>query len=104
MRRYFQRLERCRYGILNTLIRWVNSLGIPLNPSKRGYRGWLQSSIANPAILLKDKSLLRIVYEALEQAVEEGVGNLFRNVDTGFDPNDWNMVKNNAEGVAIFPI
>src|ERR1700741_839894 len=104
MRKYFVKIERCRYGVFNKLISYVNYLIPAYNPRRRGYHGWLQTSMADPTLLLHDKSLIKIVYEAVEQAVEEHVGNVFKQLDDGLDPNDWNDVKNNSEGVTLFPI
>lgn len=108
MRKYFERMEKCHYGIGNTFIRFVSRLlrraGISFNPRRRGYDGWLQISNASPALVLKDKSLVRIVLEALEQAIEERSGKFLRRLRRGFDPNDWDCVQNRAEGAAFFPI
>lgn len=108
MRRYFKRLENCRYGLGNTFNRYASQLlgkvGISFNPRRRGYQGWLQTSNANPTLLLRDKSLLRIVAEAFEQTIEEKTGMFFYRIRRGFDPNDWNCVQARAEGAAFFPL
>lgn len=108
MRKYFERMENCHYGIGNTFIKYASRLfhwvGLSFNPRRRGYKGWLQISNANPALVLKDKSLVKIILEALEQAIEERSGKFLRRLRRGFDPNDWDCVQNRAEGAAFFPI
>jgi choline dehydrogenase len=108
MRKYFERLERCRYGVGNTFNKYASRLlgkvGISYNPRRRGYNGWLQTSNANPTLLLRDKSLIKIIAEAFEQTIEERSGNFFYRLRRGFDPNDWSCVQNRAEGAAFFPI
>jgi choline dehydrogenase len=108
MRRYFEKLERCRYGLGNTInklaSRLLHKVGIAFNPRRRGYNGWLQTSNANPALLLKDKTLIKIILEAFEQSIQERSGSFLYRLRRGFDPNDWSCVQNRAEGAAFFPI
>ncbi|PSR56481.1 glucose-methanol-choline oxidoreductase [Adhaeribacter arboris] len=108
MRKYFERLENCRYGVGNTFhkyaARLLRRIGISFNPRRRGYNGWLQTSNANPTLVLKDKSLIRIILEAFEQTIEERSGKFLRRLKRGFDPNDWDCAQNRAEGAAFFPI
>jgi choline dehydrogenase len=68
MRRYFERLERCTYRR-----RWVATLLAPLGRlfavfdlRGHGFDGWLPTSIANPALLMEDRKLIKAVKSAAE--------------------------------------
>ncbi len=102
MRSYYQKLENFTYG--SKIFRFLKKLGWPGNPNRRGYKGWLQTSMVSPTLLLKDKVLITIVKEAIEQAWEEGVGHSLRRVFRAFDPNNWKVIQDRGEGVALTPI
>ena len=107
MRRYWERLERCRYGLnkLHDYIRSVLSLfNLPWNPGRRGFDGWLTTSTADPKLLLDDKKLLRITTEAIEQSFEEKIGNPLRRLFRGMDLNDWRVLQSKASGIALTPL
>ena len=68
MRRYFERLERCTYRR-----RWVATLLAPLGRlfavfdlRGHGFDGWLPTSIANPALVIEDRKLIKVVKSAAE--------------------------------------
>ena len=66
MRKYFQRLENCRH---RPGWRWLNKLGI--NPTRHGFRGWLDTELALPwRALKKDKALIDTVIESALEASE----------------------------------
>ena len=103
MRRYFQRLERCNYrGIqraLQCLLRW--------NPSRHGFKGWLETNVADPLLMLDDLALLEIITDSVEKAfAEEGqaLEGFKRSLKGLFDPNDWKLVKDNSTGVRATPL
>lgn len=115
MRRYYERLERCQYGVRNTLWSILRGffmlLCLPFNPGRRGFDGWLATSRVDASLLSRDKQLKRIVAEAVEQTVEETPGNafsrffrFFKRVSRGLDPNAWSTIRNREEGVAITPV
>ncbi len=103
MRRYYQRLENCRY-------RWPYRLLYRLtgwNPTKHGFNGWLSVEKALPPVVLTDRDLVEIVTTAAWRAFWE-LATLWERI-TWFlqsqgDPNDWRLVKKNAVGVHYAPI
>jgi choline dehydrogenase len=124
MRRYFERLERCEY------------LDAPwsrfLNCARHGFGGWLPTSIADPALLVRDWVLTRLVIAALQTCIDAEIwgiktrraqfcswlasffrpgvwgaslpGQLARWLENFFDPNDWGRVKRSLEGPALLPL
>ncbi len=103
MRRYFQRLENCRY-------RWPYRLLYRLtgwNPTKHGFSGWLSVEKAVPAAVLTDSDLIKIVTRAAWRCFWE-LASLWQRITWVFqsqgDPNDWRLVKKNAIGVHYAPI
>jgi choline dehydrogenase len=112
MRGYFERLDRCRYGPGSPFKRFIRKVTFGLfgNPSRHGYDGWLSSEMVDGKLVLRDKKLLRVIFEAGEQVIEERKGSLLRRLLIGlraltrsFDPNDWRRVKAHPEGLALFP-
>src|SRR2546427_8023840 len=57
MRRYFERLEGCRYRPIHRLIKWL----LGPNPSRHGFAGWLSTEEADPGLAIHDKKLLRVI-------------------------------------------
>jgi choline dehydrogenase len=124
MRRYFERLEHCEYVDAP----WSRFL----NCARHGYRGWLPTSIADPALLVRDWVLTRLVIDALQTCIEAEIwgiksrrrqfcgwlasffrpgvwgaslpGQLARWLENFFDPNDWGRVKTSLEGPALIPL
>jgi len=103
MRKYFQRLEDCRYRCIQRLL-WKLTR---LNPSRHGYRGWLASEEADPSLLFTDKSLYRLIRNAAIRnllASRHFFGRLWAFVRTFGDPNDWGAVKASADGLRQTPL
>jgi choline dehydrogenase-like flavoprotein len=102
MRTYFERLENCRYRWIH---RWLDKLGI--NPSRHGFRGWLNTEKAIPMISVDNVDLLRTILESSIEATES-VGDLTeeaRWVAEGMlDPNDWRTVQQNSFGIRYMPL
>jgi choline dehydrogenase len=107
MRRYYQRLEDCRYrGILRALyklIRW--------NPSRHGFGGWLRSEKADFKLLLDDRRLRWIVlWSAFLNFARSGgswIAHFARFLFflvTGGDLNSWWSVSKRSEGFRITPL
>lgn len=102
MRRYFELLENCRY---RWPYRWLAKLGF--NPTRHGWRGWLQTELAIPECALLDMSLVKMIVDSAWQA--------FRNAGSkrdhlrwllkgALDPNDWRLIKESAGGVRFTPL
>ena len=125
MRKYFQKLERC--GYLNRP--WFRRV----NFGRHGFGGWLPTTIADPALLLRDSQLLRLVVAAvqtcftsdvwyswgfrhrLKAAVEsfsdptglQRVGVMHRALSwlSGLlDPNSWLHLRAGSEGPIFVPL
>ena len=107
MRRYYERLEDCRYrGILRALYkltRW--------NPSRHGFGGWLRSEKADFKLLLDDRGLRWLVLvSALRNLIASGgsaAAHLVRFLfflATDGDLNSWWSVSKRSEGFRITPL
>ena len=103
MRRYFERLENCRY-------RWPYRLLYRLtgwNPTRHGFSGWLSIEKAIPKVVLTDWALVKIIKKAVWTAFFE-LASVWERLTWAFrgqgDPNDWRLVKKNAFGVHYAPI
>jgi len=103
MRGYFERLESCEYRPLDRAL----AEGTGFNPSRHGWKGWLQTEKAIPEAALGDKDLLHtLALSALKAFVEVGhpleeVGEL---IESQLDPNDWRVVQKNAAGLRYTPL
>jgi choline dehydrogenase len=113
MRRYYERLEECRYrGILHFLFRHLR-----WNPSQHGFGGWLASETAAIKLLLDDRGLLWLVRwsafknlfsfrsgAGLLRDLKQAFKQLAFSVITWFDPNSWWSVARRAEGFRMTPM
>jgi choline dehydrogenase len=102
MRRYFQRLEACRY---HPVWRAVSRLGV--NPTGHGWDGWLPGECALPPQVFKDRRLLATLTESAFAALH-GSSRLTRALRRLFqsrlDPNDWRLLRRNADGLSFTPL
>ena len=105
MRRYYQRLEECRYRrvprFFFRLLRW--------NPSRHGFGGWLASETPEIKLLLSDCGLLWLVrWSALKNLFSQGLKQAFKHLAfsliTWFDPNSWSSVLRRSEGFRMTPL
>ena len=102
MRKYFERLEHCGHRPLH---RWLARLGF--NPTRHGWRGWLSTEKAIPLALLKNDRLADTIATAtLEALAEEGqpLKRVRWFVESGLDPNDWRLVRDNSAGIRYLPL
>ncbi len=105
MRRYFELLENCHHRPLH---RWLAKFGI--NPTRHGWKGWLHTEKAIPVAAMGNRSLREaIVTSALESLLDEGrLGSLEQRawwaLEGGLDPNDWQLIKQNAVGTRYLPM
>ncbi len=103
MRRYFERLEDCRYRKLKRFLYQLCGY----NPSRHGFKGWLSAVEADPTLVLHDQTLWRMIKRsALESFVSFGNPweRLKAAVKTSLDPNDWRSVCQGAEGIRLIPL
>jgi choline dehydrogenase len=102
MRAYFERLENCHH---RPPYRWLSWLGI--NPTRHGWKGWLQSERAIPEAALGDLSLMRVILDSVSETLERVGRPLDRLgwlIEGQLDPNDWRLVRENAVGVRYLPL
>jgi choline dehydrogenase len=95
MRRYIERLERCEY---------VSHLDAA---SRHGFDGWLATNVADPALMVKDAFLRRLVEATLKESfmtLGRPVSRVLGRLAAGLDPNDWQLVRQSGEGVCVLPL
>lgn len=102
MRKYFERLEDCRY---RTFHRLVAKLG--LNRTRHGFNGWLSTEKAIPMLSIGNLDLIRMIAATAVEAVKE-TGDLPERVrwaaEGMLDPNDWCTVKHDTFGIRYLPL
>jgi choline dehydrogenase len=94
MRRYFKRMERCRYAA---------ALDVR-NVADHGFDGWLTTEKPDPLLLFKDSKLLRAVGRAVKESFRQGAGDLPGLFDYALDPNDLRVVRAAGEGPFVTPL
>ncbi|MGC2199526.1 MAG: GMC family oxidoreductase [Stellaceae bacterium] len=102
MRRYFERLEDCRYRPLERALAKAGP-----NPSRHGWDGWLQSEIAVPKAALRDFALVQVLLDSAHEAFDDigqPIARLLDLAEAKADPNDWRLVTENAVGVRYTPL
>lgn len=95
MRRYFERLERCEYTDPGD------------SASRHGFQGWLASNVADPYLLVRDRFLSTLVGAALKESfvtLGRPLTRMWMKLRSHFDPNDWRLVRQSAEGVCLTPL
>ena len=108
MRTYFERLEHCDYipgfeRLKQSVLGMLTGKGP--NPGKHGFSGWLHTQTANPAVILKDEELVKIVTVAALTSLANHLGCLRVDLETLADSNDWRAVTSeNREGVGLVPL
>ena len=103
MRRYFERLENCHYRpfwrFIQKIFRW--------NPTRHGFNGWLHTKTADPRLVTKDKDLVEIIIKSVKDTIshiDRPLERIKATVHALLDPNDWSLVKKNAQGVRFAPL
>lgn len=102
MRGYFERLENCHHRPIDRELALTG-----LNPSKHGWNGWLQTEKAIPEEALGDKSLVETLIESALHAFDDigqPLEQLENLLECQLDPNDWRVVKENAQGLRYTPL
>jgi choline dehydrogenase-like flavoprotein len=102
MRRYLELIEDCRHRRLHRVLSWLG-----FNPTRHGWHGWLTTEKATPITALLDWTLVRTIVISAWKAFKNAGSRrdhlrwLWR---SGFDPNDWRLVKEDAGGVRYLPL
>jgi choline dehydrogenase-like flavoprotein len=102
MRRYFERMENCHH---RPGWRLLSKLG--LNPTRHGFKGWLQTEAAIPKTVLGDEDLVKTILTSAHEAFEN-VGEPLDRIKWQLlgkaDPNDWRLVEENSVGIRYPPL
>jgi choline dehydrogenase len=103
MRGYFEKLEDCNYRPLDRALAETTGL----NPSRHGFKGWLQTEKAIPEEALGDGDLLHTLAASALKAFNE-IGHPLEEIadliESQLDPNDWRVVTKNAAGLRYTPL
>jgi choline dehydrogenase-like flavoprotein len=104
MRRYFERIEECRY---RPAYHWLKKL-FHINPSRHGFSGWLPSERPRPPRnALRDREMMKVIERSAFGAIarlEHPLKRLFWFFRAKGDPNDWRTVRRNAFGIRYIPL
>ena len=102
MRNYFERMENCHHREAE---RVLSEVGI--NPSRHGFKGWLQTEKATPMVSLKNRDLLEVLFESVAEAAKD-IGSAADEVrwlaQGQLDPNDWRTVQEDSFGIRYTPL
>jgi choline dehydrogenase-like flavoprotein len=96
MRKYFERLENCRYRPLHRLL---SKLG--LNLTRHGWKGWLSTEVALPKSRPGDANVVQAVMRAVQSVMGAGPPHLSQRQ---IDPNDWRLVRRDPVSVCYLPL
>ena len=102
MRRYFQRLEQCRYRPA-----WHTLSRLGLDRTGHGWDGWLPTECAMPFQVLDDRRLMATLTESAIAALRGSprpVQALRQLVESRLDPNDRRVLQNSADGLCFTPL
>ncbi len=102
MRRYFERLENCRYRPLHRLL---GLLG--LDQTRHGWNGWLHTEKTLPLDALEDDVLVKVILNSVQEAFEQSgtpLSGTMSRVKGAADPNDWRLVQDDAVGIRYAPL
>ena len=117
MRRYFQRLENCRY---RPLWRWIARLtGGRVNPTGHGWDGWLDVEVPTPLEAFGDRRLIKAIlgaiaadldgrgrfgFASIGRAIERLIERNRRFLVGEDDPNDQRLRGRLTEGLTLAPL
>jgi choline dehydrogenase len=118
MRTYFERIERCRYRRRPMMLphnpllaRLLAALPIVsdrfVNKARHGFDGWLETNLADPALVARDSQLLAVLLSAAEGALADFLGRRLAPLEglgSLVDPNDWRVQEKNLQGLWLVPM
>lgn len=102
MRRYFERIENCHYRPLQRIL---SKIGV--NPSRHGFKGWLQSEKSIPMAALEDEGLFNAIRRCAEQALDDCPHPLRSTrglLQSWADPNDWRPETEHLSSICYTPL
>ncbi|MEH2457605.1 GMC family oxidoreductase [Nostoc sp.] len=92
MRKYFERLEQCRY---------VEQQTGTDNLTRHGFDGWLTTEVTDPELFFKDSNMQRILLSAALAAGSKTILNSYLRRE--LDPNSWTVNLKDTEGFYNIP-
>jgi len=102
MRRCFERVENCHYRPWQRLL---SKIGV--NPSRHGWKGWLQTEKSIPMAALEDRALFHTLLGCAKEALKLS-GNLVRStrglLQSWADPNDWRPETEHLSSICYTPL
>jgi len=117
MNRYFTKLENCHYvpkpGSFRYIVRGLLWSIIGLWHGRKdwrdwrhghGFEGWLNTSEADPRLVLKDWAIVRILTKAVKRTLKGRLGKPILSILTRLDPNDVRGNIDAREGLAFTPL
>ncbi len=118
MRGYFERIERCRYRPRPRMLpRWRRLAallaGLPLvsdryvNRGRHGFDGWLETHLADPQLVTRDRQLAGVLFAAASRALAGWLGRPLRpreGLGSFVDPNDWRVQRRRLQGLWLIPM
>ena len=117
MNEYFTRLENCHYvpkpGSFKYVVRGLLWSIIGLWHRRKdwrdwrhghGFEGWLNTSEADPRLVLKDWAIVRILTKAVKRTLKGRLGKPLLSILTRLDPNDVRGNIDAREGLAFTPL
>ena len=111
MRRYFHRIDNCRYRPFWRLLSQLT--GNRLNPTGHGWSGWLHSDLPMPRKAFGDRALVRMIEETVHSdlwpstkgSIASWLARLVRFVTGDSDPNDRRLQRKDiSEGLCMIPL
>ena len=117
MNKYFTKLESCHYvpkpGSFKYIVRGLFWSLIGLWHGRKdwrdwrhghGFEGWLNTSEADPRLVLKDWAIVRILTKAVKRTLKGRLGKPILSILTRLDPNDVRGNIDAREGLAFTPL
>lgn len=117
MNEYFTKLEKCHYvpkpGSFKYIVRGLFWSLIGLWHGRKdwrdwrhghGFEGWLNTSEADPRLVLKDWAIVRILTKAVKRTLKGRHGKPLLSILTRLDPNDVRGNIDAREGLAFTPL
>ena len=117
MNKYFTKLENCHYvpkpGSFRYIVRGLLWSLIGLWHGRKdwrdwrhghGFEGWLNTSEADPRLVLKDWAIVRILTKAVKRTLKGRLGKPILSILTRLDPNDVRGNIDAREGLAFTPL
>ncbi len=117
MRGYFERLEDCHYvpapgtvggdvdEVVSTIAGFLERKeDWRARSDGHGFDGWLATSEADPALVLKDSELVRLLLNGVREVLVDQIGPVGVGIETRLDPNDTRYGDSSPEGLVFTPL